>query len=82
MVTQEAKGKGAILIYVAVKTKTREILAFEVTDEKVHDGTTMRKLVKHALNSHHHRGERVKSVLADLAYDSNDNFGFQNDERI
>jgi transposase len=64
-----------------VNTKTREILALEVTDEKVHDGTMMRKLVKHVLNARHHHGEKVKSVLADGAYDSNDNFGFLHDER-
>ena len=53
-----------------------------MTDEKVHDGQMMKKLVKHVLNGHHHHGEKVKSVLADGAYDSNANFKFLNDERI
>jgi transposase len=76
------KKKGYLKIHVAVNTKTGEILALEVTDEKVHDGTMMKKLVKHVLNARHHHSEKVKSVLADGAYDSNDNFGFLNDERI
>ena len=73
--------KGYLKIHVAVNTKTKEILALEVTDEKVHDGTMMKKLVKHVLNGHHH-GEKAKSVLADGAYDSNANFGFLDDGRI
>ena len=32
------KKKGYLKIHVAVNIKTREILALEVTDEKVHDG--------------------------------------------
>lgn len=59
-------------------TKAKEILALEVTDEKVHDGTMMKKLVKHVLNTTHHN-EKVKPVLADGAYDSNENFRFLND---
>lgn len=79
---RDKRKRGYLKIHVAVNTKTREILALEVTDEKVHDGTMMKKLVKHVLNGHHHHGEKVKSVLADGAYDSNANFKFLNDERI
>jgi len=75
------KKRGYLKIHVVVDTKTREILALEVTDEKVHDGTMMKKLVKHILNAPHHN-EKVKSVLADGAYDSNENFRFLNNERI
>ena len=39
------KKKGYLKIHVAVNVKTRKILALEVTDEKVHDGKTMRRLV-------------------------------------
>jgi hypothetical protein len=78
---QEQKEEGYLKIHVVVNTKTKEILALEVTDEKVHDGTMMKKLVKHVLNGHHH-GEKVKSVLADGAYDSNANFRFLDDEII
>ena len=62
--------------------KTKEILALEVTDEKVHDGKVMRKLVKHVLNNHDEEKVRIKSVLSDGAYDSNENFRFLNDKRI
>ena len=79
---RDKRKRGYLKIHVAVNTKTREILALEVTDEKVHDGTMMKKLVKHVLNARHHHGEKVKSVLADGAYDSNANFRFLNDERI
>ena len=75
--------RGYLKIHVAVNTKTGEILALEVTDEKVHDGAMMRKLVKHVLNArHHHHGEKVQSVLADGAYDSNANFRFLNGKGI
>ena len=43
--------KGYLKIHVAVNIKTKEILALEVTDEKVHDGKMMKKLVKHVLNN-------------------------------
>ena len=39
------KKKGYLKIHVAVNIKTREILALEVTDEKVHDGKVMCRLV-------------------------------------
>ena len=65
---QKQKERGYLKIHVAVDTKTNEIHALEVTDEKVHDGTMMRKLVKHVFSHHYHK-EKVKSVLADGAYD-------------
>jgi len=43
--------KGYIKIHIAVDIKTKEILALEVTDEKVHDSKMMKKLVKHVLNN-------------------------------
>jgi hypothetical protein len=39
--------KGYLKIHVAVDINTKEILALEVTDEKVPDGKIMKKLVKH-----------------------------------
>ena len=74
------KNKGYLKIHVAVDIKTKEILALEVTDEKMHDGKVMKKLVKHILNSNHN--EKVRFVLADGAYDFNENFKFLNDKRI
>ena len=43
------KKKGYLKIHVAVNVKTREILALEVTDEKVHDGKVMCRLVDRML---------------------------------
>ena len=40
----------------------------------------MKKLINRILNSHHN--EKVRSVLADGAYDSNENFKFLRDKRI
>jgi hypothetical protein len=41
--------KGYLKIHIAVNIKTKEILALEVTDEKVHDGKVMSKLIEHVL---------------------------------
>jgi transposase len=78
---QEGKRIGGYLkIHVAVDIKTKEILALEVTDEKMHDGKVMGKLISRILNGHHN--EKVGSVLADGAYDFNENFRFLHDKRI
>ena len=65
-----------------MNVKTREILALEVTDEKVHDGKVMRRLVKHVLDNHDGESVRIKSALSDGACDSNENFRFLNDKGI
>ena len=65
--------KGYLKIHIAVNIKTKEILALEVTDEKVHDSRMLKKLVNHVLDN---RGRMVKSVLADGAHDTNTNFQF------
>ncbi len=39
--------KGYLKIHIVVNIKTKEILALEVTDEKVHDGKVMLKLIEH-----------------------------------
>ena len=41
--------KGYLKIHVAVNVKTKEILSLEVTDEKVHDGKVMVKLVENKI---------------------------------
>lgn len=43
--------KGYLKIHIAVNIKTKEILALEATDEKVHDGRMLKKLVDHVLNT-------------------------------
>ena len=41
--------KGYLKIHVAVNIRTKEVLALEVTDEKVHDSKMMKKLVENVL---------------------------------
>ena len=70
--------KGCLKIHVAVDIKTKEILALEVTDEKVQPMVRMlRKLVNRVINSFSELTTiKIKSALADGAYDSNSNFGY------
>jgi hypothetical protein len=72
--------KGYIKIHVAVDIKTKEILALEVTDEKVHDSKMMKKL-ENVLKIKPNK-KKIKSLLGDGAYDSNDNFRFLNEKKI
>jgi hypothetical protein len=51
--------------------KTKGILAFKVADETVHD-RIMKRLVRPVLEDHNGENERIKSVLYDGAYDSNE----------
>ncbi len=53
--------------------KTKEILALEVTDEKVHDDKMLKKLVNHVLDN---PDMKIESVLADRAHDTNRNFRY------
>ena len=73
--------KGYIKIHVAVDIKTKEILALEVTDEKVHDSKMMKKLVENVLKIKPNK-KKIKSQLGDGAYDSNDNFRVLNEKKI
>ena len=76
--------RGYLKIHVAVDIKTKEILALEVTDEKIHDGKILRKLVNHVLASSSREPNtiKVKSILADGAYDSNNNFRYLEEKKI
>lgn len=72
--------KGYLKIHVAVNINTKEILALEVTDEKVHDGKVMKSLVEGMLNNNHNI--KIKSFLRDAgAYDSNENFKYLKEEK-
>ena len=53
--------KGYLKIHVAVNIKTKEILALEVTDEKVHDGKVMKNLVEGVLNNSHNIRDQIIS---------------------
>lgn len=75
--------KGYLKIHVAVDIKTKEILALEVTDEKVHDGRMLRKLVNRVIHSSSELTPiKIKSALADGAYDSNSNFRYLEENGI
>jgi len=75
--------KGYLKIHVAVNIQTKEIMALEVTDEKVHDGKILKKLVNHAMNnSTQPNSAKIKSILADGAYDSNNNFRYLEEKKI
>lgn len=65
--------KGYLKIHIAVNIKTKEILALEVTDEKVHDSKMLKKLVNDVLDN---PNTMIESVLADGAHDTNTNFQF------
>lgn len=71
--------KGYLKIHVAVNVNTKEILSLEVTDEKVHDGKVMDKLVEHILKSNN---ININSVLADGSYDCNKNFKYLYEKKI
>src|SRR5215831_12951401 len=63
--------KGYLKIHVAVDIKKKRILSLEVTSEEVHDGKILKKLVDDASENN-----KVKRVLADGMYDSNNNFRY------
>ena len=71
--------KGYLNIHIAVNIKTKEILALEVTDEKVHDSRMLKKLVDQVLDN---PGMMIESVLADGAHDTNTNFQFLEQKEI
>jgi len=75
-----AEKKGYLKIHVAVNIKTKEIIALEVTDEKVHDGKVIKQMIEQVLNNNHNI--KIKSFLGDGAYDSNENFKYLKDKRI
>jgi hypothetical protein len=74
------KKKGYLKIHVAVNVKTKEILALDVTDEKVHDGKMMCRLVDCMLKQNN--AINIKTVWEDGAYDSNENFKYLQEKKI
>jgi len=63
--------RGYLKIHVAVDTKTKQILAMEVTDERTGDSKMFKPLVERATEV-----ANVKLALSDSAYDSRKNFNF------
>ncbi len=73
--------KGYLKIHIAVNIKTKEIIALEVTDEKVHDGKVMPKLIEHILKKNNN-DINIKSALGDGSYDTNENFKYLQNKKI
>jgi DDE family transposase len=63
-----------------VDIKTKEIIGLKVTDEKVHDGTMLNRLVSSVLDNRDKKN--IKSILANGAYDSNNNFQYLENKKI
>ena len=61
--------KGYLKVHIAVNVETKQIVAFEVTREYVHDGTRLENLVEESS-----KRVEVKGVIGDGAYDSRRNF--------
>jgi transposase len=66
-------------IHIAVDIKNKKIISWKVTDEHVHDGKVLPKLVEDIKKSKH---MIVGKILADSAYDSNAVFGCITDNGI
>lgn len=69
--------RGYLKIHVAVDIKNKKIISLEVTSEEVHDGKMLKNLVDNASDNN-----KVKRVLADGMYDSNNNFRYLSTKRI
>jgi len=69
--------KGYLKIHITVDIKKKRILSLEVTSEEVHDGRMLKNLVDNASENN-----KVKRVLADGMYDSNNNFRYLSKKRI
>ena len=76
----QVKKKSYLKIHIAVNIRTKEILALEVTDEKVHDGKVMPRLIEHVLKNN--EDVKIESTLGDGAYDSNENFKYLQKKKI
>lgn len=81
--------KSYLKIHIAVNIKTKEILALEVTDEKVHDSKMLNTLVDQVSdiltennNNNNNKTIRIESVSDDEAYDTNANFKYLQEKRI
>jgi hypothetical protein len=70
--------KGYLKIHVAVDIKKKKIVSLDVTSEEVYDdGSRLKELVDNALENN-----TLKRVIADGAYDSNENFQYLSNKNI
>ena len=61
--------KGYLKIHVAVDIRKRKIVSLDVISEEVYDGSRLKELVLNASENN-----TLKRVVADGAYDNNENF--------
>jgi hypothetical protein len=66
--------KGWIKVHIAVHVNTKELLALEVTDEKVGDSKEFENLIEQAERTLN--GRKIKRILADAAHDKRDSFNY------
>jgi hypothetical protein len=64
--------RGWIKVHLAVDVKTKEIVAIEVTDERVSDGSKFNSLISQA--EENLSGRKIKETLGDGAYDRREIF--------
>jgi hypothetical protein len=69
--------KGYLKIHVAVDIKKKKIVSLEVTSEEVHDSSKLIVLIDKVMENND-----IKRVIADGAYDSNENFRYLYDNNI
>jgi transposase len=60
-------------IHIAVDVKSKKIISLKVTDEHIHDGKVLPRLVDNIIKS---KDVRIDKVFADGAYDGNEIFKF------
>ena len=69
--------KGYLKIHVAVDIKKKKIVSLDVTSEEVYYGSRLKELVDNALENN-----TLERVIADGAYDSNENFQYLSNKNI
>jgi len=70
--------RGWIKVHIVVNVKTHELLALEITDERVGDNAMARKLIEGADKN----VKNIKKVLGDGAYDTRELFNFLKQKNI
>lgn len=69
--------KGYLKMHVAVDIEKKKIVSLDVTSEEVYDGSRLKELVDNALENN-----TLERVIADGAYDSNENFQYLSNKNI
>lgn len=72
------KHRGWIKVHIAVDIKTKEIVALEITDEKIGDNQVFGNLIDKAENN----VGRIKRILADGMYDTKEDFSMLEEKNI